>query len=114
LGRRTDGTGTIANLITANGTYGTLIQSISIEAIQTTKVTSGMIRLFVQPNGGASWFLIKEIPVQETYHTGQYPAFSRLLYLNLTLPNSASLGVSTENADSFVVVANCFDITGFI
>lgn len=108
-----DGTGTIGNLFAAGGTYGSLLQTIRIQSTGSTSV--GMIRLFIKPAGG-SFNLIKEVKVPETtLNDPPYPAFGvSLININLSLENGDTIGVSTENAETFVVSAFGYDITGFV
>ncbi|MBI4645565.1 MAG: hypothetical protein HY738_02960 [Bacteroidia bacterium] len=54
-----DGSGTIADLITA-ANYGTLIKRITIKAQGTT--TQGMVRIFHRDAGGTTW-LMREVEI---------------------------------------------------
>lgn len=104
-----DGTGTIDTVFTA-GTSGSRIDGIVIQATGTT--TGGMVRLFV--HDGTNARLFDEAPVIAVTPSGTAPAFSTALGNNaplatgrypLMLPSGWSLRASTNNAESFNVIA---------
>lgn len=102
-----DGTGTIGTVLTA-GASGSRIDMIDLQAVATT--TAGMIRLFV--HNGTTAFLIGEFPVTALTPSGTTPAWSAQLNTNtmtqilpITIPTGWSLHASTNNAETFNVVA---------
>lgn len=102
-----DGSGTIGTVLTA-GTNGSRIDAIDIKATGTT--TAGMIRLFV--HNGTTAFLLTEVPVLALTPSGTSPAWETQLNTNtmtqvlpLVLPSGFSLRASTNNAETFNVIA---------
>lgn len=104
-----DGTGTIGTVFTA-GASGSRIDGIVIQATGTT--TGGMVRLFV--HDGTNARLFDEAPVIAITPSGTAPAFSTALGNSaplatgrypLMLPSGWSLRASTNNAESFNVIA---------
>lgn len=106
-----DGTGTLGVVFSA-GSSGSRIDTIEIQAVGTT--TAGMIRLFI--SDGTNHRLFAEIPVIATTPSSTIPAFSTLVQGNATglvnsiplpfsLPNGWSLRASTNNAESFNIIA---------
>lgn len=115
-----DGTGTMTILwtaaaaIDANNPGGSRIERVVISAPGT--VTAGMVRLFVSndatANTAANTFLYQEVPVAATTPSGTVQAFTEALqavtYQTLypiILAPGATLRVSTNNAETFVVTA---------
>lgn len=102
-----DGTGTIGTVFTA-GSSGSRIDMIGLQATSTT--TSGMIRLFV--HNGTTAFLLAEIPVVAITPSATNPAFNVQLntntmtqFLPIVIPTGHSLRASTNNAESFNIIA---------
>lgn len=102
-----DGTGTIATIFTA-GASGSRIDAISLKAVATT--TAGMIRLFI--HDGTNARLLTEIPVIAVTPSATLPAWEVQLNTNtftqvlpLILPTGYSLRASTNNAETFNVIA---------
>lgn len=98
-----DGTGTIGTIVTG-GTSGSRIDTVLIKATVTT--TAGMIRLFV--HNGTTYYLITEIYVPPQTASSTVPSFeTQFVFENgLLLPTSSwSLRASTQNAESFNIVA---------
>ena len=101
-----DGTGTIGTVFTA-GANGSRIDSIDVQA--TATVTAGMIRLFI--HNGTSSFLFTEVPVVAVTPSGTLPAFNSQFTTNTTavlpivIPTGYSLRASTNNAESFNIIA---------
>ncbi|MEN9885488.1 MAG: hypothetical protein RL758_66 [Pseudomonadota bacterium] len=102
-----DGTGTIGTVFTAAAT-GSRIDAINIKATGTT--TAGMIRLFI--HDGSTSRLIDEVPVLATTPSATVPSFEVNLntntmahFLPIILPNGFSLRASTNNAETFNVIA---------
>jgi len=101
-----DGTGTLGTVLAAGGN-GTRIDLITIKAIVTT--TAGMIRLFI--HDGTNYRLWKEVAVSAITPSGTVAAFAGILTpdtdgdLPLILPANYSLRASTNNAETFNVIA---------
>ena len=102
-----DGTGTIATIFTA-GSNGSRIDAIILKAIATT--TAGMIRLFV--HDGTNARLLTEVPVTPLTPSGTLPSWEAQLntntmtqFLPVFLPSGFSLRASTNNAETFNVIA---------
>lgn len=103
-----DGSGTIENLLTG-GSDGTFVKTILIKAL--TDSSEGMIRLFLKKPGGGSFTLIREIYVSPTIKSGRDLSFYCIIPIGIRLAFEDVLGVSTENGDSFNVIAESFDIS---
>jgi hypothetical protein len=101
-----NGTGTIGTVFTA-GSNGSRIDSIDVHA--TATVTAGMIRLFI--HDGTSAFLFAEVPVSAATPSGTAPAYNAQFTPNTTavlpivIPTGYSLRASTNNAESFNIIA---------
>ena len=102
-----DGTGTLATVFTA-GTNGSRIDAINLKATGTT--TAGMIRLFI--HDGLNARLLTEVPVTALTPSGTLPAWEAQLNTNsmsqvlpIILPTGYSLRASTNNAETFNVLA---------
>lgn len=97
-----DGTGTIATIFTA-GASGSRIDRVTVEAVAAT--TAGMVRLFI--HDGVNSRLYNEIPVPAVTPSGTTPAFRYQLPIEggLALPTDYSLRASTNNAETFNVIA---------
>jgi len=104
-----DGTGTLGLLLTAgssSGAGGTLIRTIVIKATGNTSL--GMIRLFV--NNGSGPLLFREVMVPANDQTGVVPTFSYTVNDSLRLQPGSRLYASTQNSETFNVIANGNDI----
>jgi hypothetical protein len=96
-----DGTGTIVNLFTA-GTGGSRLERITICATGTT--TDGMIRFYLFDGTNTDLWL--EVSVTAiTPSTTVKSFYSQLGSLSFILSNSKSIRVSTNNAESFRIIA---------
>jgi hypothetical protein len=102
-----DGTGTIGTVFTA-GANGSRIDMIDVQATATT--TAGMVRLFV--HDGTTAFLMAELPVTAVTPSATAPAYGQQLntntmtyFLPIVLPTGYSLRASTNNAESFNIIA---------
>ncbi len=102
-----DGTGTLSSAIITGSTTGTLIKSVTIKAIGNT--TQGMVRLFIYD--GTNTRLIAEVEVPAVTKGANDPAFEVRMETNFALKNNYSLKASTENAESFNVIAEGLDWT---
>lgn len=103
-----DGTGTIGTIFTA-GASGSRIDAINIKATGTT--TAGMIRLFI--HDGTNARLLSEVPVLALTPSGTTPAWEAQLNTNtmtqilpIVIPTGYSLRASTNNAETFNVIAS--------
>ena len=99
-----DGTGAMGSVITAAAS-GTIIRNIYIKA--TGNTTRGMIRLFVYD--GTNTRLLKEVNVFPVTQSGTNPSFEAKLRLNFFLNSGFILKASTQNAESFLVIAEGMD-----
>jgi hypothetical protein len=102
-----DGTGTIATIFTA-GSSGSRIDAITLKATGTT--TAGMLRLFI--HDGTTARLLSEVPVVAITPSSTLPSWESQLNTNtmsqilpIVLPNGYSLRASTNNAETFNVIA---------
>lgn len=100
-----DGTGTIVTIATA-GTNGSVITSIYLMGVGT--VTGGMIRLYI--HDGTNYRLWKEVAVTATTPSGTVAGWSSTIDCSypgnpLYLPTGYSLRASTNNAETFNVIA---------
>lgn len=96
-----DGTGTIGTVFTA-GSAGSRIEDITIKAQGT--VTAGMIRLFI--HDGTNARLWREIQVPAVTPSGTVPSWEIRFPVFLFLQAGYSLRASTNNAETFNIVAN--------
>ena len=107
--------GTLSYVI-AGAANGTIIRSITIKAI--APVSDGMIRLFIRRNSGLSFLftLYREVIITETpdafvvpIPTPQYTMFEAVLLGDLQLKSGEALVASTQNADTFNIIAEEVD-----
>lgn len=108
-----DGSGTIVPIITG-AQNGTVIKSVIIKAIE--PVTTGMVRLFIENTQGSSKILYKEIPVNTTPSLAAtptpapvLPTYEIMLAGGLKLNPNFKLSASTQNAQSFNIIAEGLD-----
>jgi len=99
-----DGSGSTTLVLTGNS-EGTIVNSLIIKATQAT--TQGMIRFFIKNSGGTQ--LLMEVPVPATTPTAVQPSFETRVSCDLNLANLNQLLVSTENAESFTIIAEGID-----
>ncbi|MCA0430438.1 MAG: hypothetical protein LCH32_08040 [Bacteroidetes bacterium] len=99
-----DGTGTFAAVVTG-ASNGTLIKKVYIKAIGAT--TEGMVRLFL--DNGTTKLLLHEVDVPAITNTGVAPSFEAELELNFTLKAGFIIQASTQNAETFNVIAEAMD-----
>jgi hypothetical protein len=102
-----DGTGTTVNVITgaSNGTY---IETITIKAV--TNVTRGMVRLFLADLETFTK-LIAEIDIPEDTKSSVDQAFCTTLQVDFMLKSGWAIVASTQNAESFAIIAEGLDTT---
>ena len=99
-----DGTGTLGTILTG-AANGTLIKSITIKAHGTT--TQGMVRLFIY--NGTITKLFREILVPAITPAATTRAFETYLSINYALQSGDILYASTQNAETFGVIAEGLD-----
>lgn len=100
-----DGTGSLGTIVTA-GYNGLTVSTVIIKAIGNTSL--GMVRLFVN-DGGGNIYLCLEIPIPEVIQTAVSPAYQIVITSKITLESGHSLQASTQNAESFNVMANGYN-----
>lgn len=96
-----DGSGSIESVIVGS-TNGTLVKTVIIKA--QTDTSEGMVRVFVKKAGGSD-LLLSEVYVPPVKKSGRDVSFYRLLALNYLLADGEKLSVSTQEADTFNVIA---------
>ena len=110
-----NGSGNVVTAITANGTNGTIVKSITIKALQQT--TQGMIRLFIKSNAMTPVVtLYKEVPIPIQPKALAVPIPMYILYETVLmdefkLQSGYSLIASTQNSESFNIIVNGLDVT---
>ncbi len=105
-----DGTGTLGTVLTAgvsaSGWKGCQVESVTIKSIQNT--TYGMVRLFIYD--GTNTKLLTEVEVPAITKSGVAQSFSRTVMLDtFELQPGYVLKASTQNAESFTVIAEGLD-----
>jgi hypothetical protein len=100
-----DGTGTLSSAIITGASNGTLIKSVIIKAQGNT--TQGIVRLFV--TGGGSTELIAEVEVPAVTQSGTTASFEIYMPTNFTVTSGYTLKASTQNAETFNVIAEGYD-----
>lgn len=100
-----DGSGTLGIVLTA-ASSGTVIKTITINAI--TDTSEGMIRLFIY-DGGSVTKLIEEFQIPPSKKTGTYPSYKVSYNVNYNLKTGYIMKASTQNAESFIVIAEGLD-----
>lgn len=103
----TDGTGTLATVITG-ASNGTLIQTITVKGIMTD--TKGMVRLFMY-DGTSVTALLDEIDIPAITQSSIQSAFEISFEVNYWLKSGWSLKASTQTGDDFNVIAEGLDLT---
>lgn len=105
-----DGTGTITTLITGVAA-GTKVTAVIAVAEVTT--TAGMVRIWSSLDGGTTWRLFDELPVQAiTVSASQQGWRLRKEYVTLVLRDAShKLGVTMHNAEAVVVHVEGGDLT---
>lgn len=103
----TDGTGTLATVITG-ASNGTLIQTITIKGIMTD--TKGMIRLFMY-DGSSVTALLNETEIPAVTQSSIQEAFEIGLDVNYWLKSGWSIKASTQTGDDFTIIAEGLDLT---
>ena len=106
------GGGAIVDLLTASPTAkGTTINNVVIKATQSTH--PGMVRLFITPDGGTTYFLYKEILIPETTQSSNMPAFKQIVNCDFCMQHSGGnpfmLSASTEVGEGFALTVEGTD-----
>lgn len=101
-----DGTGTLGTVLTGTNN-GTLIKSVMVKGI--TNTTEGMVRLFIDDNNGAKR-LLHEIYIPAITKASINKAFETRINLNFFLKSGYILKASTNNAETFNVIAEGLDV----
>lgn len=97
-------TGTPTNVVTifTAGSSGSRIDEVDVIATGTT--TSGVVRLWIYT--GTTYFLLQEIMVSAITPSTTQAVFSSInTYNNLMLPSGFSLRATTNNSETFAVIA---------
>jgi len=102
-----DGTGTIVT-ISSGSTNGRRINKVTVRATGTT--TAGVVRLFIHDGSNAR--LLKEILVTAITPSTTIETFTSTIEYSsgLILPTGYSLRASTNNAETFNIIAEGGDI----
>lgn len=96
-----DGSGTIVPVFTAaTGANGSFVRSITIKALQSTSI-NGAIRIFISPDAGVTYLLMKEVMVPQTTQSAYEPAYKQVIDLDYNLTADYIIGVSTQNSEAF-------------
>jgi len=107
-----DGTGTLGTLLNsissgAGPNIGTVVTRITIKAEQTT--TQGMVRLYI--SDGTTTYLWGEVMIPAVTQSGVIQTFAKNFPANLMLNPDYVMYASTENAETFNLVAIAQDFT---
>lgn len=98
-----DGTGPMS-LVLTGAQDGTVLQTVTLKTIASN--SQGMIRLFIQPNGGGgNPFLWREIPVPANVQSATVPAYQTTVRAAYTFQNGDELYASTENGENWNIIA---------
>jgi len=100
-----DGTGAFGTVIKAADLVGLLIKTIIVKAAQST--TQGVVRLFI--NDGTNTKLLKEIEVPAVIASATDPTFEIFVPVNFYLEANWYLYASTQNAETFNIIAEAQD-----
>ena len=103
-----DGSGAGVVTILTAASNGTLIKRVTVKA--TVNTTRGMVRLFIY-DGSNTKTLIREIRVPATTASSMDHSFETTVSLNLNLKSTYTLLASTQNSESFQVIAEGLDWT---
>jgi hypothetical protein len=94
------GSGTLGTVISASAD-GTMIKSVIIKAQGDT--SPGMVRLFISDGGNNQ--LIQEIQVPDNRVSSTGISFCAIIPMNYCLKSGSTLMASTENGDTFNIIA---------
>lgn len=99
--------GTNAVTVITGASSGTLIKTVTVKA--QGNITEGMIRLFVYD--GVQTKIIQEINIPRITKSSRYPTFETTINLDFILEASSILKATTQNAESFNIIAEGLDWT---
>lgn len=99
-----DGSGTLGTVLTG-ASNGTLVKTVTVKA--TGNTSQGMVRLFVWD--GSNNRLLTEVEVPPITASSTDPAFEKVLRMDYVLKSSYILKASTQNANSFNIIAEGLD-----
>lgn len=104
-----NGGGPMGSVLTASGSLnGTVLQSITIKSTGSNQ--QGMIRFFIQPNGGAgNPFLWREIPVPANVQSETVPAYQTTIRAAYTMQPGDELFASTQFGDTWNIIAEAIE-----
>lgn len=104
-----DGTGAISTVITATSGSGRGTRVTGLTVKGTGSTTEGMVRIFISFSGGGASMLISEVPIQGMTQTAVESACRYFYNPSIYLNPGDSLNASTENAESFNLIAEATD-----
>lgn len=97
-----NGSGVIVPIYTSPTGLGSIIDYISLNALQT--ISPGMIRLFISSDGGTTYSLFQEIWIPEYVLSASTPTFANLFNSLISyLQGDYIIGASTELAQNFAI-----------
>ncbi|MBS1585721.1 MAG: hypothetical protein JSS82_09260 [Bacteroidetes bacterium] len=100
-----NGTGSITPVFaaaTGSASNGSLIESITITALQST-LANGMVRFFVSSDGGTTYTLMMEAVIPQSTQSAFEPSLKRVLPLNFNLAPDYLIGASTQLGEAFAI-----------
>lgn len=100
-----DGTGTLSNVIITGASNGTRLRTVSVKSHGHS--LGGMIRLFIFD--GTNNRLISEVEVPAVTRSASEPSFEITLPVDYALKAGWSLKASTQNAETFNIIAEGLD-----
>jgi len=71
----------------------------------------GMIRFFISPDNGTTYYLWMEVLVPESIQSGFTPAYKEKLTEDFHLKTGYIIGVSTQNSEAFTITVEGSDWT---
>ena len=97
-----DGSGDIVDLYTvSSGANGAVIKSITVAALGST--LPGMVRFYISPDGGTTYYLWMESYIPESTQSAFTPSLKRLLQEEFYLEADYIISASTQNPESFAI-----------
>jgi hypothetical protein len=101
------GSGSITTVITG-ASNGTLVKTLIIKA--QTNTSQGMVRIFVKKSAGSNT-LLTECYIPDVIKSSRDLSYYEVIPLNYILESGEDLKASTENGDTFNIIAEAFDIS---
>lgn len=104
-----DGTGALGTVITA-ASNGTLIKNVFIKAVDigSASTTQGMVRFFIDDTNAVR--LLQEIEIPSMGQSSNDQTFEITIPLDFMLEPGCILKASTQNAETFNVIAESLDV----